>query len=436
MIELHHIYIAAFAVTAGLSLTVAGLSWRHRDAPGASAVVALMIGVTYWCVTEMLYWWTEVAAEQKFWLVMTFPGVLIVVVSVLVFAFEVGGMERWHTPQRVLLVSTAPVASCVIAMTNPGGLFLTSYTVTQLGPHTYYVPQNGPLFWVYLVVQYGTLTIGFLLIGRTYFRSSGSLRIRSGTGLVGVFVPFVVSVANQLSPHPIEGLEAAAFLFTGLAFGYAVVEGQVLDTSGHLVTPADMARANQFQKLLVTANEGLSDKLDEAALAVEALYDQATRDPLTGLYNRRALSEYLTREMARSSRTLAPVALVMLDIDHFKQVNDSFSHAAGDAALSLVGENLLRNARTMDTVCRYGGDEFLIIMPGADIDAAFQRAEELRTRIDGVTLHHDGEDIPLSVSAGVSASPQNGATAAEIMSAADAALHEAKESGRGKTVAA
>jgi diguanylate cyclase (GGDEF)-like protein len=120
----------------------------------------------------------------------------------------------------------------------------------------------------------------------------------------------------------------------------------------------------------------------------------------------------------------------MLDVDQLKRINDSLSHAAGDEALIAVGDNLLLGARPMDTVCRLGGDEFLIIMSGADEETALARAEELRKRIDGLTVSMGDREMPISVSIGVAAAPVHGRGAAEIMAAADEALHAAKAAGR------
>ncbi len=415
MVELHHIYITVFASTAALSLIVAWLSWRQRPALGADAVTMLMLGVTAWCVAEAFVWYVPAPAAEKFWLAMTYPGVSVVVVAMLLFAFDTGDVKRWLKPKRVLFVSVLPAALCVIAMTNPGELFTTSYTAQRIGPHTFHAVQYGPLFWVYTVMMYGLLSIAFAIIYRTHHRSSGAKRIRSGTALLGILVPFAVSVGNELSPHPVEGLEAAAFFVTGVIFFYALVRGRLLDTSGHLVTADDVAELNQNINLLAKEKDYLAHDLEEASLAAKNMYELATRDPLTGLYNRRVLAEHLTREMLRSQRTEKPVALVMVDIDDFKEVNDSFSHAAGDAALALVGESLLGGSRAMDIVCRLGGDEFLIIMPDADSDTAFRRAEELRLRIHSLRLRFDGQDIPISVSMGVSVSSPYGDTPAQTM---------------------
>ncbi len=413
MVELHRVYVTVFAATSVLSLAVAWLAWRRRHEFRAMALTAFMLGVTVWCGTEAVLWWVPTLAEQKFWLAMTYPGVSIVVVAMLVFAFDIAGMERWRTRKRIALISIAPVVLCVVAMTNPGGLFNTTYVAQVIGPYTHYDQQAGSAFWVYLIVMYGMLLTAFAIIARTYVRSSGAKRNQCRTVLAGALIPYVVSVANQLSPHQLEGLEATAFFFTGAIFLHALVRGRLLDV-----------------------NERLADKLEEVDLLANAMYDLAAGDPATTPYNRNAVSESLAREVSRSRRTGMPFALLAVGIDNLEKINNSFSPTAGEAALALVGEGLLGGSRAIDIVCRYRGDEFLIIMPASDIDNAFQRAEEFRAYVDGLTLHVDGHDMPISASIGVSSFPLHGTTETLAIAAADEALALARESGGDRTVVA
>ena len=131
-------------------------------------------------------------------------------------------------------------------------------------------------------------------------------------------------------------------------------------------------------------------------------------------------------------RTGSPFALLMVDVDQLKRVNDSLSHAAGDAVLVAVSESLLVGSRAMDIVCRFGGDEFVLIMSGTDAEAALKRAEELRERAEALTVRLGDLGISISVSIGVATAPEHGTNAAQLMTAADEALHVAKESGRNR----
>jgi diguanylate cyclase (GGDEF)-like protein len=146
----------------------------------------------------------------------------------------------------------------------------------------------------------------------------------------------------------------------------------------------------------------------------------------------------LEREMLRSERNpQQPISIIMLDIDHFKQVNDRLGHAIGDAVLRQMGSFLLEHIRGSDIACRYGGDEFILILPNASLETAQKRAENIRTKIkDLIVAPYDKLLGELTLSLGVSAFPNQGSTSAEIFRAADAALYHAKEAGRNRVAVA
>ncbi len=156
----------------------------------------------------------------------------------------------------------------------------------------------------------------------------------------------------------------------------------------------------------------------------------ATRDSLTGLANRRLFDESLHRELARSQRLASPLSLLVLDVDHFKQVNDTYGHQTGDDILRQVANALLATTKNFDVAARYGGDEFVVLLPGCSRDDALGVAERVRRGI----ARHVGE-TPVTISAGVATSPDNANDAERLMAAADAALYEAKRTGRDRVAA-
>ncbi len=169
----------------------------------------------------------------------------------------------------------------------------------------------------------------------------------------------------------------------------------------------------------------------------EALRIQSTRDALTGLYNRRYLEENFEREIRRAGRTEQPVGVVMFDLDHFKQFNDTFGHDAGDAVLREVGALLSRNSRVEDIPCRYGGEEFILILPGADPKGTQIRAEKLRRQLRELKVLHQGKSVgTITVSAGIAGFPTDGLSVREIIMRADAALYCAKAEGRDRVILA
>jgi len=163
----------------------------------------------------------------------------------------------------------------------------------------------------------------------------------------------------------------------------------------------------------------------------EALREQSIRDSLTNLYNRRYLDATLAREVMRAERHAASVAVMMLDIDHFKQFNDTHGHDAGDAMLQTFGAFLSNSTRGGDVACRYGGEEFTLILADTSLESARLRAEEIRASAKNVRGSLDGQELgPITISIGLAAYPTHAATGEGLLAAADVALYEAKQTGR------
>jgi len=169
----------------------------------------------------------------------------------------------------------------------------------------------------------------------------------------------------------------------------------------------------------------------------EVLRNQSIRDPLTGLFNRRYMEESLEREVRRAARNDGGVALLMLDIDRFKQFNDTFGHPAGDTLMRGLGDFLNQRTRGQDVACRYGGEEFVLILADATIDGACKRAELLQEELKQLTVQHAGQVLgTISFSIGISAYPGHGTTVGELLRTADQALYRAKTEGRNRIVVA
>lgn len=190
------------------------------------------------------------------------------------------------------------------------------------------------------------------------------------------------------------------------------------------------------QKLAVTATEQIALALSNLRLR-ETLRNQAIRDPLTGLFNRRYLEETLNQEISRAERNKQPIAVIMIDIDHFKQYNDTYGHEAGDVVLSELGRFLERSLRGGDTPCRYGGEEFSVILPGASPEGALLKAERLRNEVKELNIHYRGRSVGgITLSLGVAVFPDHGSVGETLLRAADQALYQAKRGGRDRTVTA
>jgi len=182
---------------------------------------------------------------------------------------------------------------------------------------------------------------------------------------------------------------------------------------------------------------------DHLSLAVanmnlrESLKQQAIRDPLTNLYNRRFLDEALKNELLRAERHKQSLAVLMIDIDHFKKFNDSFGHDAGDYTLQEVGKVLLRLIRGEDIACRFGGEEFIVVFPDMPHDILIRRAGEILQAVREIDLTFKNKPLGnVTLSIGVATYPEQGLNAEELISTADIALYQAKSNGRNQVVIA
>ncbi len=237
-------------------------------------------------------------------------------------------------------------------------------------------------------------------------------------------------------PHVVQGEESGPLCRHMPAppdAGYVCVPMMAYGEAVGLLTisvPGETEMSVDRQRLATTVAEHIALSLANLKLQ-ETLRSQSIRDPLTGLFNRRYMEESLEREMRRAGRTRRPVGIIMLDLDHFKTFNDTHGHEVGDALLREVGAVLQRSIRGEDIACRYGGEEFILILPDAPLRDAAQRAEHLREAIGTVDVVRRHQAVgPVTVSLGVAIYPDHGSTSEAVLRAADAALYQAKALGR------
>ncbi len=195
----------------------------------------------------------------------------------------------------------------------------------------------------------------------------------------------------------------------------------------------DVEASAEFEKVAQLFTANITQFLSNLALR-RSLEQQSLRDPLTNLFNRRYFNEQLAIEFERANRSRAPLALQMVDIDHFKRINDRFGHEAGDRVLRMVSDVLAQNARSGDIVCRWGGEEFLILMPGSNAAAAKRRADEIRSRINDQIEIVGGTRV--SVSIGVASYPEHASDPDGLIDVSDRALYAAKGAGRNRVTVA
>lgn len=198
--------------------------------------------------------------------------------------------------------------------------------------------------------------------------------------------------------------------------------------------PLEKTATDDYQRVSELLAENTALALSNLSLR-DRLRSQAIRDPLTGLFNRRYMEETLEREIRRAIRHSFPVSVIMFDVDHLKQVNDTHGHDAGDIVLKALGNLMVKIFRGEDVACRYGGDEFTIVLPEATVSEAFRRAEQFREAVKKLEYETEGKRIQsVSVSVGISAYPDHGVSVEKLLQVADAASYAAKVQGRDRVM--
>ncbi|MCC6538769.1 MAG: diguanylate cyclase [Bryobacterales bacterium] len=213
-----------------------------------------------------------------------------------------------------------------------------------------------------------------------------------------------------------------------------LIAGMEAGADDYLVKPFD----NNELKVRLGPGRRIVELQSQLLAAQEALRVQATRDSLTGLWNRPAISEILVRELSRSVRENIPLGLILGDLDHFKQVNDTRGHPVGDLVLHEVAQRMANSIRAYDAAGRYGGEEFLLILPGCDEESTLQTAERIRTQLTNFPVEtSEGAPVSITASFGATALPRGVDTTPEVLiKLADTALYRAKQAGRNCSVLA
>jgi diguanylate cyclase (GGDEF)-like protein/PAS domain S-box-containing protein len=231
---------------------------------------------------------------------------------------------------------------------------------------------------------------------------------------------------------------AAAYLCVPM-----VAQGETLgvlhlryDLDADRVPEADEKTRESQKRLAVAAASQIAVSLANLRLR-ETLRDQSIRDPLTGLFNRRFMKESLDKELQRAKRKQRSLSLIFLDLDHFKRFNDVFGHDAGDSVLQSMADIFRMHFRAEDIICRYGGEEFAVILPESSVKDVFKRAEALRLATKDLKLVHRGVLLdPVTLSIGIAGFPEHGQTAQDLLDGADKSLYQSKANGRDRVTLA
>jgi diguanylate cyclase (GGDEF)-like protein len=258
---------------------------------------------------------------------------------------------------------------------------------------------------------------------------TGGIPTRSYVGTPLVAQGQVVGVVSMQSYQPQAYSPEQVRLFELIAAQTALaVENSRLFARSQ----EEIAKRKKMQADLQAANAALVARLAEIEDLQRQLGDLVVRDPLTGLFNRRYLDEILARELARAARMGYPVGLMMIDIDHFKVLNDAHGHLAGDELLKGLAELLHSTQRFGDVACRYGGEEFVLVLPGLPAEAAHDRAEGWRQAFERLVVEYRGRRLQRTISIGIASFPGDAQSAEQLLYVADQRMYIAKRLGRNR----
>ncbi len=218
-------------------------------------------------------------------------------------------------------------------------------------------------------------------------------------------------------------------LLTAKTSRQEIVSGLEAGADDYMIKPFDPSEL----QVRVGIGRRIISLQEELVAAREALRFQATRDPLTGTYNRRAAYQRLLEELERAGRENKPVSVLMMDLDHFKKINDTYGHLVGDQVLKETVARIQSVIRSYDVVGRFGGEEFMVVLPNADTDIAVRVGERIRQAVSSRPIVADGQiSISVTLSAGVASIGASGASADALIQSADEALYVAKRTGRNR----
>lgn len=252
--------------------------------------------------------------------------------------------------------------------------------------------------------------------------------------LLDVFMPKVsgFDLLRELRADP-RTSHIPVILVSALSDTKHIVEGLDLGANDYVTKPIVMPILTARMEALLRA----SDLVRRLEVQTELLSKLAAYDDLTGAYNRRSMFHHLEAEIGRARRYQRDLSVLMVDVDHFKRVNDSLGHAAGDAALAWVAHTLHAQLRSMDFLCRYGGEEFCVILPETGAAGAARAGERLREAVEREPFTTGSTRVPLTISVGVATwSAAAGTEIPDLLAQADAALLEAKRAGRNRVATA
>jgi diguanylate cyclase (GGDEF)-like protein/PAS domain S-box-containing protein len=404
---------------------------------------------------EWHHWlWTDITIDPRtnlaqyghgpwFWVFVTYTYSVLCVAVVTLYR-SIFTLSAPYRPRAELLIlgSTIPLAGNIVYLfgLNPiPGLDWTPATFAASGAVIAWVIFGMRLFDLVPVARtqvVESMADGVLVLddnGRIADINREAKRMLAGkqTQLLGLSLQQALPAWHDVA----QGNRAELTLHTGSEERYVDVQvtplvDQRARSIGRLVILHDITQRRRDEQQLRTANTRLQQQLTEIESLQRKLRAEATHDELTGVFNRRYLMETLALELLLAREEGQPMSVVMIDVDHLKSINDTHGHRAGDVLLQQLAQILTRDIDPRHAVCRYGGDEFVVLLPGVLAGEAFHMAEAWRNSVQAVAIEYGAATLHTTISLGVAAYPAHAATQDDLLISADRALYRAKASGR------
>jgi diguanylate cyclase (GGDEF)-like protein/PAS domain S-box-containing protein len=506
-------FLIPYLVTAVFSAGVGIYALTRRKRPGAGAFAGIVLAETAWTVSYLLQRFSSDIGTNLVWNSVQLSAALLTALSGLGFAIYYPGQHKNRLASTWNWAALLGGVVMILIWTDPiHHLIRIEPFLQSSGPFQVLVFQDGPAFLAITLFLYGLITLSTVLLTTKLFSSPRIFRLQIGTVLVGVSIPWAISLLSftHVIPAPVHDITPLAFFPSDLMMFWALFRYQLFEVSpiardvlvermrdGVIVldpykrivdfnpaareilglsnteTPGKfvgrtLPALSQFLFHLIDSPNARSElglkvmgepanyevssmqlfnrlgspmghlvvfrDITEQKRTEEKLYQMARTDYLTGILNRRAFFELATPEMERSRRYHHSLAFVLIDVDNFKKVNDTYGHLVGDQVLQNLASLLQQGLREMDKLARYGGEEMVIMLPETDAQGAWQTAERLRQTVERAAVQTPKGAVKVTLSLGVTAYQldSDDETVDRLLGKADQALYQAKRQGRNR----
>src|SRR6266511_4367189 len=431
----------SFAMLTGAALfgAFAVYVWLRRGSPGAKGLVLALAAGVWYMATYALELWTVGSAKQT-WGDVKYVGVCLLPAAWLVFALQYTGRARWLTKRLFFLLAVEPLV--ILTLLGIPSTHDLIHVYPSIATEQFPTVDFGPLGWINVFYSYGLLVFGTGILVKTLFAIARPYRKQARALVAALILPFLFNILYNFNIGPFGRVDLTAFAFVlaVVVVVWGIFRLRLLDIvpvarSRIVETMQDGVVVLDAYQRIVDLNPAAQSILGHTArqsigLSLQQLMPHY--DSLTGLPNRKLFSDRLSQSIIRARRNRQLVGLLFLDVDHFKDVNDTLGHEVGDRLLQQLATRLQRCARAEDTVARLSGDEFTMILPEmqAPTDAAIVATRILEALQDAL-LAGDHE-LYTSASIGICVWPTDGEDPGTLIRNADIAMYRAKSQGRNR----